>query len=191
MTAYEHWADALTLRQEITDAAGQIADLQMSLYSAVYTDRDVPYQDPGYYADITEPTVGLLRFFGSIARRLGVKGPGGKALFHLDQGMGGGKSHALVGLYHLANASAAFLATELGQLVKAEAEQSGGPTRPQRRTRCGPVRRQHDARRHQPRVRAGYQPVRAIPVVAVQGRQGSLQPAPGRRTQQGSARKGA
>jgi hypothetical protein len=126
MTAYEHWADALTLRQEITDAAGQIADLQMSLYSAVYTDRDVPYQDPGYYADITEPTVGLLRFIGSIARRLGTKGPGGKALFHLDQGMGGGKSHALVGLYHLANASAAFLATELGQLIQAEAEQAGG-----------------------------------------------------------------
>ena len=119
MTAYKHWADALTLRREITDAAGQIADLQMSLYSAVYTDRDVPYQVPAYYADITEPTVGLLRFMGSIARRLGAKGPRGKALFHLDQGMGGGKSHALVGLYHLANDPGSFLATELGQLVKA------------------------------------------------------------------------
>ncbi len=126
MTAYKHWTDALTLRREITDAAGQIADLQMSLYSAVYTDRDVPYQVPAYYADITEPTVGLLRFMGSIARRLGTKGPRGKALFHLDQGMGGGKSHALVGLYHLANDPGAFLATELGQLIKAEAELSGG-----------------------------------------------------------------
>ena len=126
MTAYKHWTDALTLRREITDAAGQIADLQMSLYSAVYTDRDVPYQVPAYYADITEPTVGLLRFMGSIARRLGTKGPRGKALFHLDQGMGGGKSHALVGLYHLANNPGAFLATELGQLIKTEAELSGG-----------------------------------------------------------------
>ena len=126
MTAYKHWTDALTLRREITDAAGQIADLQMSLYSAVYTDRDVPYQVPAYYADITEPTVGLLRFMGSIARRLGTKGRRGRALFHLDQGMGGGKSHALVGLYHLANDPGAFLATELGQLIKAEAELSGG-----------------------------------------------------------------
>src|SRR5215472_10188352 len=126
MTAYEHWADALTLRREITGSAGQIADLQMSLYSAVYTNRDVPYQDPGYYSDITEPTVGLLRFVGSIARRLGIKGQGGKALFHLDQGMGGGKSHALVGLYHLASDPDAFLATDFGQLVKAEAEQAGG-----------------------------------------------------------------
>ena len=40
--------------------------------------------------------------------------------------MGGGKSHALVGLYHLASASSAFLETDLGHLVKAEAEQAGG-----------------------------------------------------------------
>ncbi|WP_406297376.1 DUF499 domain-containing protein [Embleya sp. NBC_00888] len=126
MPRYQHWADLLTLRKEITNAAGQITDLQMSLYSAVYSDRDVPYTDPGYYADITEPTVGLVRFMGSVARRLGTRGLGGKALFHLDQGMGGGKSHALVGLYHLANAAEAFLGTGLGQLIKTEAEQAGG-----------------------------------------------------------------
>src|SRR5438128_1281162 len=123
--AVTHWADVLSLRQEIVDSAGQIADLQMSLYSAVYTDRDTPYQDPGYYADITEPTVGLTRFMGAVARRLGTTATAGKALFHLDQGMGGGKSHALVGLYHLAN-SPAFVATGLGELVHSEAEQGGG-----------------------------------------------------------------
>ncbi len=126
MSPAAHWADVLELRQELLDTAGQIADLQMSLYSAVYTDRDVPYQDPGYYADITEPTVGLVRFMGAIARRLGTRSTGGKALFHLDQGMGGGKSHALVGLYHLAGDPAAFLPTELGRLVREEAEQAGG-----------------------------------------------------------------
>jgi len=125
MPQYKHWADVLKLRKEITDASGQIADLQMSLYSAVYTDRDVPYQDPDYYAQITEPTAGLLRFMGRIARLLGTGTPG-KALFHLDQGMGGGKSHALVGLHHLANSPAEFLATELGQRVQVEAEQAGG-----------------------------------------------------------------
>ncbi len=126
MSPAAHWADVLELRQELLDTAGQIADLQMSLYSAVYTDRDVPYQDPGYYADITEPTVGLVRFVGAVARRLGTNATGGKALFHLDQGMGGGKSHALVGLFHLANDPAAFLATDLGRLVREEAEQAGG-----------------------------------------------------------------
>lgn len=124
MPRYQHWADVLKLRKEITDASGQIADLQMSLYSAVYTDRDVPYQDPDYYAQITEPTATLLQFMGRITRLLGT-GTTGKAVFHLDQGMGGGKSHALVGLHHLANSPTEFLATELGQHVQAEAEQAG------------------------------------------------------------------
>ncbi|MFE2152540.1 DUF499 domain-containing protein [Streptomyces lavendulae] len=122
---YPHWADLLALRSEITDADGQIADLQMSLYSAVYTDRYVPYADPGYYAEITEPTPRLVQFMSTVARRLGTRVRGGKALFHLDQGMGGGKSHALVGLYHLANTPVQFLTTELGRQVKAEAEQRG------------------------------------------------------------------
>ena len=123
---YQHWADLLTLRTEITDGTGQISDLQMSLYSAVYTDREVPYADPAYYAEITEPTVGLVQFMGAVARRLGTPKLGGKALFHLDQGMGGGKSHALVGLYHLAHDPAVFMETELGRQVKTEAEQAGG-----------------------------------------------------------------
>ena len=124
-TAYPHWADVLTLRPEISDADGQIADLQMSLYSAVYTDRNVPYADPVYYSEITEPTPRLVQFMSTVARRLGTRTRGGKALFHLDQGMGGGKSHALVGLYHLANSPGTFLSTELGQRVRGEAEQGG------------------------------------------------------------------
>lgn len=125
-TAAEHWADVLKLRNEILGGAGQISDLQMSLYSAVYSDRIVPYRDASYYGEITEPTVGLVQFMAAVARRLGNPEAGGKALFHLDQGMGGGKSHALVGLYHLAHDPDGFLATDLGQLVKDEAEEQGG-----------------------------------------------------------------
>jgi hypothetical protein len=39
--------------------------------------------------------------------------------------MGGGKSHALVGCYHMAANPEAFFATELGQLVRGEAEAAG------------------------------------------------------------------
>jgi hypothetical protein len=126
MSRFAHWADVLKLRAEITDTAGEIADLQMSLYSAVYQTRDVPYQDVTYYSDITEPTPGILRFMGAVARRLDTPSSAGKALFHLDQGMGGGKSHALVGLWHLAHDPAAFFATELGRQVLEEAERPGG-----------------------------------------------------------------
>jgi Protein of unknown function (DUF499) len=125
MPGHAHWADILSLREEVASAEGRIGDLQMSLYSAVYADRVVPYRDPGYYSDITEPTPGLISFMATIARRLGGDGTGERALFHLDQGMGGGKSHALVGLYHLANTPEAFLATELGERVRREAEHRG------------------------------------------------------------------
>src|SRR3954466_11956038 len=95
----KHWADALRLRPELISNQGQITGLQMSLYDAVYRTSDVPYQEADYYSDITEPTPSLVRFLATVAARLGSKRDV-RALYHLDQGMGGGKSHALVGTYH-------------------------------------------------------------------------------------------
>jgi hypothetical protein len=125
MPGIQNWADILRLRPEVTATEGRIGDLQMSLYSAVYANRPVLYREPEYYSEITEPTAGLIGFMATIARRLGGESTGERALFHLDQGMGGGKSHALVGLYHLAKSPERFLRTELGQRVRAEAEEHG------------------------------------------------------------------
>ena len=112
MSAIRHWADVLTMRRELVDASGELGGLQMSLFNAVYQTQDVPYRDPAYYGDITQPTPGLVRFLAKIAHRLGST-RAIRALFHLDQGMGGGKSHALVGVYHMANSPEAFFATEI------------------------------------------------------------------------------
>lgn len=120
-----HWADFLALRPEVRASDGSVGELQMSLHKAVYQTTDVPYRKVNYYAEITEPTPNLVGFFARVARRLGTDDMG-NALFHLDQGMGGGKSHALVGLYHMANAPEEFFATELGQAVREEGEQGGG-----------------------------------------------------------------
>jgi Protein of unknown function (DUF499) len=125
MPGIQNWADILRLRPEVNATEGRIGDLQMSLYSAVYSNRQVQYREPEYYSDITEPTAGLIGFMATIARRLGGQNSGERALFHLDQGMGGGKSHALVGLYHLANSPDRFLRTELGQRVRTVAEGHG------------------------------------------------------------------
>jgi Protein of unknown function (DUF499) len=119
-----HWADVLDLRDEVKGSEGGIGDLQMSLHKAVYQTVDVPYRRVGYYGDITQPTPNLVGFFGRVARRLGSSAET-TALFHLDQGMGGGKSHALVGLFHMAERPAEFFATELGQKVRTEAQQGG------------------------------------------------------------------
>jgi uncharacterized protein DUF499 len=115
------WPDMLTLRPELVDQNGQLSDLQISLFNAVYQTKDVPYRDVAYYGEITEPTPRLVGFMADVTRRLGTTATV-KALYHLDQGMGGGKSHALIGLYHLATAPDAFFATEIGQRVREEAE---------------------------------------------------------------------
>jgi hypothetical protein len=122
--AAPHWTQVLTLRPEVTGSEGSVGELQMSLHKAVYQTVDVPYRKVDYYSEITQPTPQLVGFLGRLARRLGT-GSEGTALFHLDQGMGGGKSHALVGAYHMAANPEAFFDTELGQLVQEEAEQGG------------------------------------------------------------------
>lgn len=119
-----HWADVLSLRPEVTASDGSVGELQMSLHKAVYQTVDVAYRKVDYYVDITQPTPNLVGFFSRVARRLGTD-VDATALFHLDQGMGGGKSHALVGLYHMASAPEPFFTSELGQLVRTEAEQGG------------------------------------------------------------------
>jgi uncharacterized protein DUF499 len=121
MAEVSHWADVLRLRSELLDRSGQLADLQMSLFDAVYRTRDVPYQEAAYYGEITEPTPSLIGFMADVARRLATES-GATALYHLDQGMGGGKSHALVGLYHMVRSPKDFFDTELGRAVLAEAE---------------------------------------------------------------------
>ena len=115
------WADVLTLRDEVRLTDGSVGELQMSLAKAVYQTVPVPYANCEYYTDITQPTPLLIGFLGRVARRLGVDGLDAQACFHLDQGMGGGKSHALVGIWHMINTPATFFASDLGQAVAVEA----------------------------------------------------------------------
>lgn len=124
-TSGQHWADVLELRPEVRTSDGSVGELQMSLHKAVYQSVDVPYRKVEYYGDITEPTPNLVGFFARVARRLGTNADA-PALFHLDQGMGGGKSHALVGLHHMASTPEGFFGTDLGRLVHAEAARGTG-----------------------------------------------------------------
>jgi len=124
------WWKALKLRHEILDASGQIDDVQMSLFQAVHGEgaSRPPYADAGYYGEITHPTERLTDLLTEIAVRIG----GGndylkaRALTRLDQGMGGGKSHACIGAYHLAANPSALLATQLGDGVLRRAKQKIG-----------------------------------------------------------------
>lgn len=122
-----HWADVLHLRDEVRATDGSVGELQMSLAKAVYQTVPVPYARCEYYTEITEPTPKLVGFLGRVARRLGVLDLDTQACFHLDQGMGGGKSHALVGIWHMIHSPEAFFNSDLGKRVLTAAGVGGHP----------------------------------------------------------------
>lgn len=135
MTDLTPWWKALKIRSEILNASGQIDDVQMSLFQAVYgsgPERPL-YADAGYYGEITHPTDRLIDLLTEIAIRVGGGGDylKARAVTRLDQGMGGGKSHACIGAYHLANNPEALMNTEIGQQVAARAKSKIGKALPE------------------------------------------------------------
>lgn len=129
MVSADAWWTALTLRPEIVDASGAIDDVQMSLFQAVHPTglAEPPYADASYFGDITYPTGQLVDLLAKVAVRLGSDGyTAAPALRRLDQGMGGGKSHACIGCWHLATHPQTFAETEIGRAVFAMADQIAG-----------------------------------------------------------------
>lgn len=134
-TSVTPWWKALRIRREIIGASGQIDDVQMSLFRAVHgsgTERP-PYAEASYYGEITHPADRLTDLLAEIAVRIG-GGPDhlkARSVTRLDQGMGGGKSHACIGAYHLAANPQALFATELGRAVASRAAAKAGRELPE------------------------------------------------------------
>ena len=125
------WWKVMRLRPEIA-AAGGADDVRMSLHDAVFGAKGAPtasspYSDPVAYAAVTHPSAGLVELMARIALRLA--GPASvpqTAVWRLDQAMGGGKSHGLVGLYHLAAHPRKLAGTVLGKKVSSTVETIAG-----------------------------------------------------------------
>ena len=127
------WWETLRIRKEITDSSGAVDDVQMSLFRAVYgtgTDRP-PYGAPAYYGEITHPSPQFIELMAKVAIRLGAANyTAAPGLWRLDQAMGGGKSHGLIGLYHLATHPADLQRTDIGMQAIELAEQIAGGSIP-------------------------------------------------------------
>jgi len=114
------WWETIRLRAEITDASGALDDVQMSLFNAVYgaAGQRPRYAMASYYGEITFPSDNLVDLMAKVAVRLGARRDlytRAPALYRLDQGMGGGKSHGLVGLWHLAAHPEELAKTDIGK----------------------------------------------------------------------------
>lgn len=121
-TSVTPWWEAVRLRAEISNASGGLDDVQMSLFNAVHgaAGEKPPYAKAGYYGEITFPSDYLVDLMAKVAVRLGAGGDlyvRAPALYRLDQGMGGGKSHGLVGLWHLAFHPQELTRTDIGRAV--------------------------------------------------------------------------
>lgn len=123
----------MALRPEIV-RSGYVEDVQVSLAEAVFGDGGNPrrrsdYARPGYYGEITHPTGRLVELMARVKLRIngsGATAHAERAVWRLDQAMGSGKSHGLIGLWHLAENPEGLAETELGRAVDAEAIQLGG-----------------------------------------------------------------
>lgn len=128
------WWKALELREEILDTSGLVDDVQVSLYRVVYgKGKNRPnYASSSHYGKITHPTSQLVDLLTKIAIRLGggTKYESGIALTRLDQGMGGGKSHACIGAWHLATDPEALVKEDLGREVFHQARAALGQDLP-------------------------------------------------------------
>lgn len=129
------WWDVLKLRAEVVHASGTIDDVQMSLFQTVYgaAGEKPLYADPRYYGKITYPSPRFTELMAQVAVRLGAPGNAytrAPAFWHLDQAMGGGKSHGLIGLWHLATNPAALARTDVGAAALAAAERIAGAPLP-------------------------------------------------------------
>ena len=113
------WWQTLRIRDELIEASGSIGDVQMSLKGVAYGNAGAypAYADVAYFGEITHPSQSLRRIAADIAVRLAGEGgqaPSAKPVWRFDQGMGGGKSHALVALYHMATNPTEFASTDIG-----------------------------------------------------------------------------
>ncbi|MGH3500948.1 MAG: DUF499 domain-containing protein [Nocardioidaceae bacterium] len=98
----------------------------MSLFQAVYGEGDdrPSYADAWYYGEITHPSPQFIQLLANVAVRLAALAnyTAAPALWRLDQAMGGGKSHGLIGLDHLAAHPEQLRRTDVGRQAFGEAE---------------------------------------------------------------------
>ena len=126
------WWKIMKLRPEVIDANGVIREVRMSLHNAAFGAKGfgagkIPYADATHYGAITHPAGSLVDFMARIAVRLGVPGSTQtNGAWRLDQAMGGGKSHGLIGLWHLAQHLQELASTDLGRQVMNAADDIAG-----------------------------------------------------------------
>lgn len=93
------WYDVIKLREDILSGELDEAIFAANLADVLQGRAPLEYHDPAHFFQQTYPTQGLVNLLATVAKRLasGV----GDSVIQLQTPFGGGKTHALISLYHL------------------------------------------------------------------------------------------
>lgn len=95
------WRDVITPHNDVATGRFEQAEFAADLYEVAQGDADPEYQDPKAFFARTYMTEGLQDLLVGAASRL--SGQGGDPVIELQTNFGGGKTHSMIGLYHLAS----------------------------------------------------------------------------------------
>lgn len=95
------WRDIITPHADVAQGNFEQAEFAANLYEVLSGNAEPEYQDPKEFFARTFITQGLDDLLVGAARRL--SGGGGDPVIELQTNFGGGKTHSLIALYHLAS----------------------------------------------------------------------------------------
>jgi hypothetical protein len=99
------WREIITPHADVASGRFEQAEFAADLYQVATGNADPEYQDPVAFFGRTYITNGLRELLVGAARRL--SGEGGDPVIDLQTNFGGGKTHSMIALYHLASGKAA------------------------------------------------------------------------------------
>ena len=112
------WRDVITPHDDVASGRFEQAEFAADLHQVAAGQADPEYQDPAKFYNRTFLTAGLSDLLLRAASRLA--GKGGDPVIDLQTNFGGGKTHSMIALYHLASGAPleAFGAT--GEVLRRE-----------------------------------------------------------------------
>ena len=118
MKGLSPWREIITPHADVASGRFEQAEFAADLYQVATDNADEEYQDPVAFFRRTYLTNGLKELLTGAARRL--SGQGGDPVIDLQTNFGGGKTHSMIALFHLASGVAAGDLPGVGDLLAAQ-----------------------------------------------------------------------
>jgi len=110
------WRDVIAPHQDVASGQFQQAEFAANLYFVSEGQAEPEYQDPVAFFRRTYLTAGLSKLLVKAAQRL--SGTGGDPVVDLQTNFGGGKTHSMIALYHLASDAPTTSLAGVSELLK-------------------------------------------------------------------------